>query len=189
MEQQNNTAVLNDTAGVLPMDTGVTVNGIHDEGDNNPSSLTNAGAKKGRGRPPKSAGSTTKATNNSDTAKRPRGRPSKTGETTPAIKKVVVPEKKNEQASVNGDASKKKRGRPSKINTLNEQVNGISKPQVQSAPISNHQEQENVDEPAKRKRGRPAASSPKKAAVIPTPSASKEASSTKKTGSTIRIWC
>jgi hypothetical protein len=30
MEQQNTTAALNDTAGVLPMDTGVvTVNGIH----------------------------------------------------------------------------------------------------------------------------------------------------------------
>jgi hypothetical protein len=29
MDQQNNAAVLNDTAGVLPMDTGATVNGIH----------------------------------------------------------------------------------------------------------------------------------------------------------------
>ncbi len=29
MEQQNNTAALNDIAGVLPMDTGVIVNGIH----------------------------------------------------------------------------------------------------------------------------------------------------------------
>jgi hypothetical protein len=29
MEQQNNTGALNDAAGVLPMDTGVTVNGIH----------------------------------------------------------------------------------------------------------------------------------------------------------------
>jgi len=29
MEQQNNTAALNDTAGVLPMDTGVTINGIY----------------------------------------------------------------------------------------------------------------------------------------------------------------
>ncbi len=29
MEQQNNTAGLNDIAGVLPMDTGVTVNGVH----------------------------------------------------------------------------------------------------------------------------------------------------------------
>jgi len=33
MEQQNNIAGLNDTAGVLPMDTGVTINGIHDEGE------------------------------------------------------------------------------------------------------------------------------------------------------------
>ena len=29
MEQQNNIAAINDPAGVLPMDTGVTVNGIH----------------------------------------------------------------------------------------------------------------------------------------------------------------
>ncbi len=29
MEQQYNTAVLNDTAGVLPMDTDVIVNGVH----------------------------------------------------------------------------------------------------------------------------------------------------------------
>lgn len=29
MEQQNNSAVVNDTAGVLPMDAGVTANGIH----------------------------------------------------------------------------------------------------------------------------------------------------------------
>jgi hypothetical protein len=29
MEQQNNTAALNDSAGVLPMDTGATVNGVH----------------------------------------------------------------------------------------------------------------------------------------------------------------
>ena len=29
MEQQNNNAGLNEIAGVLPMDTGVTVNGVH----------------------------------------------------------------------------------------------------------------------------------------------------------------
>jgi hypothetical protein len=29
MEQHNNITALNDAAGVLPMDTGVTVNGIH----------------------------------------------------------------------------------------------------------------------------------------------------------------
>jgi hypothetical protein len=27
--EQNNTAALNESAGVLPMDTGVTVNGVH----------------------------------------------------------------------------------------------------------------------------------------------------------------
>jgi len=78
---------------------------------------------------------------------------------------------------------KKKRGRPSKISTPNEQINGISKPQVQSTPVSNHQEQENVDEPAKKRRGRPiGSSSPKKVAVIATPSAPKEGSSGRKRG-------
>jgi len=182
MEQQNNTAALNDAAGVLPMDTGVTVNGIHDEGENNPlSSSTNTGAKKGRGRPPKSAGST-KVSINSDTPKRARGRPPKAGETTPLTKKVVVPKKQTEVAATNGDESKKKRGRPSKISTPNEQINGISKPQVQPTPVSNYQEQENVDEPTKKKRGRPSGTAPKKAVVIATPAAPKEASSTKKRG-------
>ncbi len=54
--------------------------------------------------------------------------------------------------------------------------------QVQSTPVSNHQEQENVDEPTKKKRGRPSGTSPKKAVVIATPAAPKEASSTKKRG-------
>ncbi len=151
MEQQNNTGALNDAAGVLPMDTGVTVNGIHgkqilfllkeqiiffilDEGENNLlSSSKNTGAKKGRGRPPKSAGSTKVSNNNSNTPKRARGRPPKTGETTPSTKKVVVaPKIQKEVPSTNGDESKKKRGRPSKISTPNEQINGISKPQVNS---------------------------------------------------------
>jgi len=115
MEQQNNTAALNDSAGVLPMDTGATVNGIHDEGENNAPSSVNAGAKKGRGRPPKSAGSaksavSTKASNSSDAGKRARGRPPKTGKTSAPIKKVVVVPKKEkeEPPSVNGDESKKK---------------------------------------------------------------------------------
>jgi len=107
MEQQNTTAALNDTAGVLPMDTGVvTVNGIHDEGENNPSSSTNASGKKGRGRPPKSAGST-KGIKSSDTPKRARGRPPKTGKSTPMTKKAVVAKKQKVEASMNGDASKK----------------------------------------------------------------------------------
>lgn len=29
MDQQNNAATLNDSAGVLPMDTGATYNGVH----------------------------------------------------------------------------------------------------------------------------------------------------------------
>jgi len=177
MEQQNNSALLNDAAGVLPMDTYVIVNGIHDEGENDVSSK-NTGGKKGRGRPPKSAGST-KVINNSDTPKRARGRPPKTGETTPIIKKVVTPK---EVAPINGDESKKRRGRPSKTSTPNEQTNGISKPHVQSTPVSNHQEQENVDEAIKKKRGRPSGLVPKKAVVVPTPSAPKESSSTKKRG-------
>jgi len=76
----------------------------------------------------------------------------------------------------------KKRGRPSKSSTPTEQINRISKPQVQSAPVSNHQEQENGDESTKKKRGRPSSVSPKKAAVPATPSASKETSSTRKRG-------
>jgi len=81
---------------------------------------------------------------------------------------------------------KKKRGRPSKSSTPNEQINGIIKPQVQSAPVLNHQEQENTDEPAKKKRGRPSGSSPKKTVVAAVSSAaaavSKDASPTRKRG-------
>jgi hypothetical protein len=182
MEQQNNPAALNDTAGVLPMDTGVTINGIYDEGDNNPSSSANASAKKGRGRPPKSTGPP-KASISSDTPKRGRGRPPKTGEAIPSTNKVAVSKETIQEISTNGDASKKKRGRPSKTSVPNVQVNGISKPQVQSAPVSTYQEQEHVEEPAKKKRGRPSSGSlPKKAVVIATPSAPKAASSTKKRG-------
>jgi hypothetical protein len=185
MDQQNNTAALNDFAGVLPMDTGATVNGIHDEGEHHPSSA-NAGAKKGRGRPPKSAGSTKASSNSSDTPKRARGRPPKIGETPSPMKKVVVaaaavPAKKKEEAATNGDASKKKRGRPSKGITSNKPSNVISKPQVQSTPVINHQEQDNVDEPTKKKRGRPSGTTPKKVAVVAS-STSKEASPTKKRG-------
>lgn len=88
------------------MDTGVTVNGIHDDGENTPLSSTNVGGKKGRGRPPKSA-SPTKGIKSSDTPKRGRGRPPKTGESTPMTKNVVVPNKKTEEATTNGDANKK----------------------------------------------------------------------------------
>jgi len=109
MDQQNNIAALNDAAGVLPMDTGVNVNGIHDDGENNPlSSSKNTGGKKGRGRPPKSAGSTKVSKKSDNTPKRARGRPPKTGETTPSIKKVVALKKPKEVASTNGDTNKKK---------------------------------------------------------------------------------
>jgi len=185
MEQQNNIAGLNDTAGVLPMDTGVTINGIHDEGENNPSSSTNAGAKKGRGRPPKSAGPT-KVSISSDTPKRARGRPPK-AEATPLPKKVVVLKETKAETATNGDGIKKGRGRPSKASAPSVQVNGISKPQVQPPPVPNYkeveeEEEEYVDEPAKRKRGRPSGATPKKAVVIATPAAPKAASSTKKRG-------
>jgi hypothetical protein len=183
MEQQNNTAALNDSAGVLPMDTGATVNGIHDEGENIPVSSSNSGAKKGRGRPPKSAGST-KASIVSDAPKRARGRPAKTGETIPTKPVVAAPpqKKKEEAPPVNGDASKKKRGRPSKGSTPTEQVNGISKPQVQSTPVAIHHEQENGNEAEKKKRGRPAGTAPKKVVVVATPSAVKVAAPAKKRG-------
>jgi len=182
MEQQNNTAALNDTAGVLPMDTDVTANGIHDEGDNNPLVSNNGNAKKGRGRPPKSAGST-KVTVSSDTPKRARGRPPKTGETTPVPTKVPVLKEKKEEISTNGDESKKRRGRPSKTDTPNVPVNGISKLHVQPPPVSIYKEIESdEDEPEKRKRGRPSGASPKKAVVIATPAAPKAASSTRKRG-------
>jgi len=185
MDQQNNTAALNDTAGVLPMDTGATVNGIHDENEHHPSSV-NGGAKKGRGRPPKSAGSTKASVVSSDTPKRARGRP-KAAETVAPIKKVVVaaapaPPKKKEEPTTNGDASKKKRGRPSKPNTPNEPSNVISKPQVQPTPVINHQEQNNVDESGKKKRGRPSGGSPKKAVVVAAAPIPKEASPAKKRG-------
>ncbi len=98
-----------------------------DEGENIPVSSSNSGAKKGRGRPPKSAGST-KASNGSDAPKRARGRPAKTGETKPVA--APAPKKKEAAPPVNGDASKKPRGRPSKVSTPTEQINGISKPQV-----------------------------------------------------------
>jgi len=101
-----------------------------DEGENIPVSSSNSGAKKGRGRPPKSAGST-KASIVSDAPKRARGRPAKTGETIPTKPVAAPPQKKKEEAPpVNGDASKKKRGRPSKGSTPTEQINGISKLQV-----------------------------------------------------------
>jgi hypothetical protein len=180
MDEQNNIAALNDSAGVLPMDNGTTVNGVHDEGENH-SPLVNGGAKKGRGRPPKSPGSV-KVTNGSAEPKRGRGRPSKSGESSaPAKKPVVVPAKKTEEAETNGDESKKKRGRPSKSSTPSEQNNVISKPQVQSTPVINHEEQDNVDEPAKKKRGRPSGSSPKKP-VVAVSSPSNEVSSTRKRG-------
>ena len=100
-----------------------------DEGENHSPSV-NGGAKKGRGRPPKSPGSV-KVTNGSAEPKRGRGRPSKSGENSaPAKKPVVVPTKKTEEAETNGDESKKKRGRPSKSSTPSEQNNVISKPQV-----------------------------------------------------------
>jgi len=77
---------------------------------------------------------------------------------------------------------KKRRGRPSKISTPNEQINGISKPQIQLTPVVNHQVEENTNEPTKKKRGRPSGTSPKKAVVVATPPASKEVSPTKKRG-------
>jgi hypothetical protein len=181
MEQQYNTAVLNDTAGVLPMDTDVIVNGVHDADENHPPSSINAGVKKGRGRPPKSAGST-KEIKILDTPKRARGRPPKIVETPSTTKKVAVPAPKQEEAPINGDASKKKRGRPSKGNTSNEQINGISKPQVQPAPVVKPQKQEIVAESTKKKRGRPSSATPKKAVVPVTPPAPQEAPSTKKRG-------
>jgi hypothetical protein len=96
-----------------------------DESENTPSSSASAGKKKGRGRPPKSAGST-KVSNTSDSTKRARGRPPKAAETPSAPKPVSVPVKTKEVAATNG----KRRGRPSKTSTSNEQTNGISKPQV-----------------------------------------------------------
>jgi hypothetical protein len=98
------------------------------------SSSVNAGAKKGRGRPPKSAGSIKASViNNSDAPKRARGRPAKSGETSSPVKNVVaVPPKKKEEVApaTNGNGNQKKRGRPSKTSTPNEQNNVISKPQV-----------------------------------------------------------
>jgi hypothetical protein len=170
-----------------------------DEGENIPVSSSNSGAKKGRGRPPKSAGST-KASIVSDAPKRARGRPAKTGETIPTKPVVAAPpqKKKEEAPPVNGDASKKKRGRPSKGSTPTEQINGISKPQVnlkdylnsnesvflkvQPTPVAIHHEQENGNEAEKKKRGRPAGTAPKKVVVVATPSAVKVAAPAKKRG-------
>jgi len=104
-------------------------------------------------------------------------------------KNVVVPNKKTEEATTNGDANKKKRGRPSKSSTPTEQINRISKPQVQSAPVSNHQEQENGDESTKKKRGRPSSVSPKKSCSTCYTISIKRNFINKKTWSTIRIWC
>jgi hypothetical protein len=53
--------------------------------------------------------------------------------------------------------------------------------QVQSIPVINHEE-ENGDEPAKKKRGRPSGGIPKKPVVVASPSPLKEAASTKKRG-------
>ncbi|CAF2347391.1 unnamed protein product [Rotaria sp. Silwood2] len=182
MEQQNNTTILNDSAGVLPMDTGVTYNGLHDEIIDSPSSSAKAGAKKGRGRPPKST-NTIKASSASDTPKRGRGRPPKTGETPSSKNKVTALKKKNEEISTNVDANKRKRGRPSKSSTSNEQINGISKPHVQVTPVLYQQEKQVVaDEPTKRKRGRPSGSSQKKIVVAAVLTPSKEASPTRKRG-------
>ena len=87
--------------------------------------------KKGRGRPPKSAGSKPKISPvSSDTPKRARGRPAKPAEATSTSKKAVVVEATKQAASTNGDADKKKRGRPSKSSTSHGKSNGISKPQV-----------------------------------------------------------
>ncbi|CAF0893250.1 unnamed protein product [Adineta steineri] len=187
MEQQNNVAALNDSAGVLPMDTGAITNGNHDEGDNSPSGGVGiANGKKGRGRPPKST-SSPKVVKKVDapTSGRGRGRPPKAVETSPA-KKVVVPQQQEEEEEVetNGDANKKKRGRPSKIDTPDEQTNGIKKPQVQATPVAIPQEQDSGDELTKRKRGRPSAgATPKKVVVAsPPPSKPTEDSSARKRG-------
>ncbi|CAF3369775.1 unnamed protein product [Rotaria sp. Silwood1] len=184
MDQQHNIAALNDSAGVLPMDTGVTYNGIHDENVTNPSSSGKAGAKKGRGRPPKS-GSIIKGSSGSATPKRGRGRPPKGGETPSSTKKVTaaLKNKKEEITATNVDLNKKKRGRPSKSSASHEQINGISKPQVQVTPVSYQQEKQVVtDEPMKRKRGRPSGSSPKKTVVAVVATPSKEASPARKRG-------
>ncbi|CAF0865949.1 unnamed protein product [Rotaria sordida] len=180
MEQQHNTLALNDSAGVLPMDTGVTYNGVHDESMNNPSSSGKTGTKKGRGRPPKS-GSTTKGSSGINASKRGRGRPPKTGETSSSTKKVTALNTKKEETSTNVDVNKKRRGRPSKSSTSNEQINGISKPQVRVTPVSYQQEKQVVDEPIKRKRGRPSGT-PKKTVVAAVSTPSKTASSGRKRG-------
>lgn len=82
----------------------------------------------------------------------------------------------------NDDGNKRKRGRPPKNNTLNEQINGVSKPQMPSAPVVKHQEKENVDEPVKKKRGRPFGSSPKKSVGAAAAATKKDASSGRKRG-------
>jgi hypothetical protein len=101
-----------------------------DGGENHSSSSANAVKKKGRGRPPKAA-SLSKVQANADQPKRGRGRPPKSADKSSiADKKPAIANKFKEQASIHDDTQKRKRGRPSKNNTLNEQVNGISKPQV-----------------------------------------------------------
>ncbi|CAF1011821.1 unnamed protein product [Adineta ricciae] len=162
MEQQNNASTLNDSAGVLPMDTDAATNGVHDQGKNNRSSA-NVNAKRGRGRPPKSAG-TMKVIKNANEVKRGRGRPSKTtGETSSTKKAVLTTSGKNEQPSANGNANKKKRGRPSKnVVAPTEQISSIVKPQVRANPVEVPKETDSASALEKKKRGRPSGSSPKK---------------------------
>lgn len=87
--------------------------------------------KRGRGRPPKSAGSSTKIVPvSSDTPRRGRGRPAKVVEASTTVEKAVVATETKRAASTNGDTGKKKRGRPAKISTPHGKTNGITKPQV-----------------------------------------------------------
>ena len=102
-----------------------------DEGVLNASSSINAAGKKGRGRQPKSTGSSKGSVTTSDTSKRARGRPPKTSATPSPMKKTATQKKKKEESTTNGDPNIKKRGRPSKTKT-NEQTNGINKPKVNS---------------------------------------------------------
>lgn len=175
MDQQNNTASSNDDAGVLPMDTDAVVNGVHENGGNNSSSGI-ANGKRGRGRPAKAADAK-KPVKDANEVKRGRGRPSKTNEA-PPTKKVVPssPLPKKEEIPTNGDASIKKRGRPSKADTPTEQVNGISKPQVQISQVVVPKEQDNTSTSTKRTRGRPSGSLPNTAVTAAKSAVSKEVS-------------
>lgn len=133
MEQIVNTssALSIDTGGVLPMDTGATVNGT--EGKNKrkrrqisirafldhdkTSPVANVVVKKkGRGRPPKSPGSI--KAKKTDGPKRSRGRPPKSSSVSKKVSKSSSPSRTN-------DGSKKKRGRPPSKNNSNkiQQVN------------------------------------------------------------------